>query len=296
MKCLLKLWFTHIPGIGFRCGENFRDRWSRSVRIVPLLTVLSIPLPAAQVRVPAGTLVRINLHYDLTTENALKGDRVEFDVAENVVVNNYVVIPKGAVAWGQVIRVKGAGKKKVKDASITFRFMAVRATDNQEISLRALPSKSKKAEAKENEIEANSPIPGLRERMIGAEKGKEYAAYTDINALVNAPEGGPTTPSAPAPPSIATPASAPAPPSPAPAPAPGGLLGLEEASIEFSSTPSGADILIDGSFVGNTPSTLRVAPGRHVIELRVGGYRPWTRTMTVEPGSHPSIRATLEKD
>jgi hypothetical protein len=54
-------------------------------------------LHAAQVRVPEGTLVRFTLHNDLTTENAAKGGRVEFDVAENVAVNDRVVIPKGAV-------------------------------------------------------------------------------------------------------------------------------------------------------------------------------------------------------
>ncbi len=54
-------------------------------------------LHAAQVRVPEGTLVRLKVHADITTENVVKGDRVEFDVAENVAVNDRVVIPKGAV-------------------------------------------------------------------------------------------------------------------------------------------------------------------------------------------------------
>jgi hypothetical protein len=69
----------------------------------------------------------------------------------------------------------------------------------------------------------------------------------------------------------------------------------EPASVDFNSNPPGADILIDGNVVGNTPSTLHVDAGRHVIQLRIGGYRSWTRTMVVEPGSSPSIRATLEK-
>jgi hypothetical protein len=69
----------------------------------------------------------------------------------------------------------------------------------------------------------------------------------------------------------------------------------EPALVDFNSNPPGADILIDDKVVGNTPSTLHVDAGRHLIQLRMGGYRSWTRTMRVEPGSSPFIRATLEK-
>jgi len=73
-----------------------------------------------------------------------------------------------------------------------------------------------------------------------------------------------------------------------------GIPGQELASIDFASDPTGADILIDGSFVGNTPSTLRVPAGSHIIALRLSGYRTWTQTMEVEPGSQATIRKTLE--
>jgi hypothetical protein len=71
---------------------------------------------------------------------------------------------------------------------------------------------------------------------------------------------------------------------------------MEPASVEFNSEPKGADILIDGTFVGNTPSTLRMTPGRHNLEIRLTGYRSWTRTMVVDPESHPAVRATLVKE
>lgn len=275
-------------------GHVLRCLWTAGL----LLILVSVPGWGAQVRVREGTLVRLKLHYDLTTENVDKGDRVDFDVADNIVVNNHVVIPKGAVAWGQVTRVKGQGKKRAKDASVTFRFVGVRSADNQEIPLRLLPYKSKKSDTKENEIEESSAIPGLCERMIGAEKGKEYAAYTDTEALINAPEVTQTAAAAPAAssPAAPTPGGSPAQPAAAQPAPPASLLGPEQASIDFTSTPSGADIVIDGGFVGNTPSTLRIAPGRHTIELRMAGYRSWTRNMLVGPGSHPSIRATLEKE
>ena len=261
--------------------------------IVFMLVYLSTPAPAAQVRVVQGQMVRLKLHNVLTTENVVKGDSLDFDVAEDVVVATHVVIQKGAPARGRVVNVKGAGKKNAKDASVTFQFMSVRSVDSQDIPLRARPDKHKKAESKENETEANDPLPGYTDRVIGAEKGKEYAAYVDVSATVNVPDtpvvAPPITPVAPA-------AQPPSSPQPAPTPAPANPLMPEEpASVDFNSNPPGADILIDGNLVGNTPSTLHVDAGRHLIQLRMGGYRSWTRTMRVEPGSSPLIRATLEK-
>jgi len=263
--------------------------------VVALALVWAVPLlPAAQVRVPDGTLVRLKFHADITTENVVKGDRVEFDVTENVTVNNRVVIPKGAVARGVVTDVKGAGKKRAKDAAVFFRLVAVRATDSQEIALRVMPTKPRKADASENVVEINAPIPGLRERMIGAEKGKDVAAYTDTDALVNAPEpatettatgatgpgGQPRTTAGPA---VQT-------------PPPPVVFPPEDAYVDFNSNPVGADILINGTSRGSTPLRLEIPPGRHVIEIRLAGYRTWTRNMVVDPGSKPSVRATLEKE
>jgi hypothetical protein len=70
----------------------------------------------------------------------------------------------------------------------------------------------------------------------------------------------------------------------------------EPAIINFNSEPPGATIVIDDNPAGQSPATLPLAPGRHVIEMRLANYRPWTRSMLVTPGSHPSIRATLENE
>jgi hypothetical protein len=263
-----------------------------------MLVYLSTPAPAAQVRVVQGQMVRLKLHNVLTTENVVKGDPLDFDVAEDVVVATHMVIQKGAPARGKVVGVKGAGKRNAKDASVSFQFVSVRSVDSQDIPLRARPDKHKKAESKENEVEANDPLPGYAQRVIGAEKGKEYAAYVDVSATVNVPDTQVVAP--PITPVPSTPANPQGPTPPAstggltPAPA-NPLMPEEPASVDFNSNPPGADILIDGNVVGNTPSTLHVDAGRHVIQLRIGGYRSWTRTMVVEPGSSPSIRATLEK-
>jgi hypothetical protein len=276
-----------------------------------MLVCLSIPAPAAQVPVRQGVPIQLKLRNVLTTENVVKGQAIEFDVAEDVVVAGRVVIVKGDPAQGRVVAVRGAGKKNAKDAAVIFRFDSVRSVDSQNVMLRVRADKPKKAESKGNEIEANEPLPGYAERVIGAEKGTIYTAYVDAPVVVRVSD----TPVVPPP--IAT--VAPAQPAQANPPgfaqstsgggqitttaapsAPGSTVATpgapqEPATVDFNSNPPGADILIDGVLVGNTPSTQHVNPGRHVIQLRIGGYSSWTRTMMVEPGSYPSIRATLEK-
>jgi PEGA domain len=58
-----------------------------------------------------------------------------------------------------------------------------------------------------------------------------------------------------------------------------------QASLAIDSTPSGADIEVDGSFVGNTPSTIDVKPGSHQINVKKKGFVTWTRTLTVTGGT-----------
>jgi hypothetical protein len=61
------------------------------------------------------------------------------------------------------------------------------------------------------------------------------------------------------------------------------------------SIPNSAEIFVDGSFVGNTPSTLRLSPGPHVIRIVVPSYRVWTKEVTVLEDSEATLNATLEK-
>lgn len=55
------------------------------------------------------------------------------------------------------------------------------------------------------------------------------------------------------------------------------------ANVEIRSIPSGADVLIDNSFVGVTPITATVPRGHRSLTLRRDGYQ--TVTMTIEAGA-----------
>lgn len=63
----------------------------------------------------------------------------------------------------------------------------------------------------------------------------------------------------------------------------------------IKSTPQGADVAIDGKFVGSTPSTIRLTVGEHTINVEKPGFTPWQRSMTVTAGGAINLEATLEK-
>lgn len=65
--------------------------------------------------------------------------------------------------------------------------------------------------------------------------------------------------------------------------------------LQVSSAPDSADIEIDGSFVGNTPSDVQVAEGDHTITVRKTGFKDWERKMKVTAGSSVHLNAELEK-
>jgi hypothetical protein len=70
---------------------------------------------------------------------------------------------------------------------------------------------------------------------------------------------------------------------------------MQSATVIVKSTPPGADITVDGKFMGNTPSTIQLTPGDHVVEVEKDGLRPWQRGMTITAGGNITIDATLDK-
>jgi hypothetical protein len=63
--------------------------------------------------------------------------------------------------------------------------------------------------------------------------------------------------------------------------------------ISVSSNPANADITVDGSFVGNTPSQIDVEPGDHTLSISKAGFKTWERKFKASGGS-VNINAELE--
>lgn len=68
----------------------------------------------------------------------------------------------------------------------------------------------------------------------------------------------------------------------------------ETGTIQFTSSPSGAQIYFDNQFRGSTPSTFTgIGPGNHTLEFRYPGYVSWSTVMGVSPGPNNVFVALL---
>jgi hypothetical protein len=58
-----------------------------------------------------------------------------------------------------------------------------------------------------------------------------------------------------------------------------------ETHVSVASMPTGADIEVDGSFVGNTPSTINLPAGDHTVVVSKSGCKTWERKMKANGGT-----------
>ncbi len=65
-------------------------------------------------------------------------------------------------------------------------------------------------------------------------------------------------------------------------------------TLRFESSPSGADVYVEGRFLGTTPIGAReFSPGRYDVTFERDGYRSETVRPTVRAGQSETVRATL---
>ena len=82
---------------------------------------------------------------------------------------------------------------------------------------------------------------------------------------------------------------------PAPAKAASATPEPAKGAVNVTSNPTGADLSVDGEFVGNTPAALKLTPGKHTMTVKMPGYKDWSRDVTVQSGSEVQLTANLEK-
>ena len=64
------------------------------------------------------------------------------------------------------------------------------------------------------------------------------------------------------------------------------------ALVDVSSTPDGADVHVDGSLWGKTPSTMILSPGSHEIAIKKSGFHVWRKRFKLSSG-HINVIAEL---
>jgi len=65
-------------------------------------------------------------------------------------------------------------------------------------------------------------------------------------------------------------------------------------TLWVSSTPQGASVTVDGSFVGTTPTQVTAAGGTHTVSLSLSGYQSETRQVSVYAGQTTTVQVVLQ--
>jgi hypothetical protein len=232
---------------------------------------------------------------------------VDFEVAEEVSVNRIVVIPKDSPASGTVVaahKKRRMGRAGKLDVSIE----SVQLADGEKATLRAVKESQGGSHtgimaggmvATSLVVWPAAPVFLLMHgKDVTIPKGTEVTAYISGEVKLDLAKFQPVPlvpAAAPIPAAQPVPSASPA-ATPNAGPAETSSVSPDQgaaAELEVSSTPDGADIEIDGNFVGSTSSTVGVAAGPHLVSLKKAGFKPWERRITVSSG-HIKIDATLE--
>jgi hypothetical protein len=77
--------------------------------------------------------------------------------------------------------------------------------------------------------------------------------------------------------------------------APASVTSEDHGLFRIESAPLGAEVYVDGDFVGTTPiAELSLTVGKHDVELRKKGFTPWKRPLSVSAGARATVAAELE--
>jgi len=217
-------------------------------------------------------------------------------VLEDVKVDDVTVVARGATAIGSVTRAE-AKKRMARGGKLDLTIDYVRVVNGDKVALRAVKETSGGGHtgAMTGAIVATSlvlwPAAPFFLFMHGKDttipKGTEITAYVNGEVKLNlAPHS--TQP-------VAAPAVQVATANPATPPAtivPHGI------TIRFTSTPANAEVDVDGSYWGSTPTAdlTRLPEGSHTVVVQKAGYQRWERKIDLAAGDNRTINAELELD
>ena len=232
-----------------------------------------------------GTPIKLRLNRNLSSADAKTGDNIDFEVLEEVKVNDVVVIPKGNIAIGTVTDAEHK-KRMARGGKLDIEIDYVKLADGEKAAIRAVKETKGGGHtgAMTGAIVATSlvvwPAAPFFLFMHGKDttipKGTEITAYVNGNMPLDPVKFTPVASSFAASSTVPSQSTA------------------TNAELEITSNPAGAEIAVDGNFVGDTPSELSVAAGVHTITISKHGYKPWERKLTVSSGK-VTVAAELEQ-
>jgi hypothetical protein len=240
-----------------------------------------------------GTPVRLRINRTVSSADAQVGETVDFEVLEEVLVGKTLVVPKGGLAFATVTEAQSK-RRMARGGKLDINIDNVRLADGEKAALRAVKEVKGGGHtgAMTGGIVATSIVffPAapfflfMHGKDITIPKGTEITAYISGDMKLDVAKFQ----------ASAAPAASPAEPSPKLEAA--AFKAEESGSVQVTSTPDGADVYSDGAFVGNAPSTLKLAPGKHTVRVSSKGFKDWSREITVQSGSEVKLNAGLEKE
>jgi len=275
-KCLLAVVFLSI------CSLLIAQQ-PQPVPEAPVATQQAAPsTPPPPHTLLDGTPVKLRLSQTISSADTKVGQEIPFEVVEDISVDQVVVLPKGATAIATVTATehkKSMGRAGKLDIAISY----ARLKDQEKVALRATQENKGGGHvgAMTGAIVATSIIffPAaplflfIHGKDITIPQGTEITAFVEGDMHLNMANFGVT------PPELVTSSASAA---------------TVQASLVIDSAPPGADIEIDGAFVGNTPSTVAVVTGSHQIAIKKKGFTDWTKALNVTGGT-VHLNAELEQ-
>ena len=226
-----------------------------------------------------GTAIKLRLAETISSETAKTGQQVPFEVVEEVDVQGVPVVLKGASALATLTNAEPK-KRMGRGGKLDVNVDSARLVDGEKVQLRAVQDNKGGGHvgAMTGAMVATSivffPAAPLFLFMHGKEvtipKGTEITAFVQGDMKLDMAK-------------MVAPGS----------PAASAAVGAQMASLSVESSSPGADIEVDGAFVGSTPSTVSVTPGQHTIAVKKKGYADWSRAMNVS-GTGVRLNAELE--
>jgi hypothetical protein len=195
-----------------------------------------------------------------------------------VVFEGVEVVPQGGIAWGTVT--DSEHKKSMGRAGkLDIALVSVKLANAEKANLRAV-----------KETKGGGHVGAMTGAMVATAivlwpaaplflfihgkdvkipQGTEITAYIDGDMIY--------TPLAP--------------PSPVASAQP--IAAAATTELTLVSSPDGADVEMDGAFVGNTPSTLTLSNGDHTVRVTKKGFQAYEKTLHTT-GGKVNLRADLD--
>ncbi len=229
-----------------------------------------------------GTPVRLTLQETISSKDAKIGQEIAFQVVDDVSVDGYVVISRGATAKGTVTDVLPA-RRMGRAGKLNVNIDSVHLNNNEKVALRAVKGEKGGSHvgAMTGAMVATAIVFFPAAPLFLFVKGKNITIPqgTPITSFIN---GNVTLDPARFTPQAAT--------------GPAALSTVPNArKLSIVSNPTGADVQVDGNFLGNTPAQMDLPNGTHQITVSKKGYKMWQRELLVTDNPI-NLDAELDKD